>query len=122
MDSNRIVVHRLARQQPTLLQVPTQCYSFDHAPVAAVFQTAGFVRKWWPNQWAMQAVNNPSPPTPMIKLLANIFRGFSLVFGITAPPPDQDERPFVFLWLGIIAVVIVFCVLLLFVVSKLHVG
>ncbi len=58
----------------------------------------------------------------MIKLLANIFRGFSLVFGITAPPPDQDERPFVFLWLGIIAVVIVFCVLLLFVVSKLHVG
>jgi hypothetical protein len=58
----------------------------------------------------------------MIKLLANIFRGFSFVFGITAPPPDQDERPFVLLWLGIIAVVIVFCVLLFFVVSKLHVG
>jgi hypothetical protein len=58
----------------------------------------------------------------MIKFLANIFRGFSLVFGVTAPPPGQDERPFVFLWLGIIAVVIGFAVLLFYVLSHLHVG
>jgi hypothetical protein len=58
----------------------------------------------------------------MIKLLANIFRGFSLVFGVTAPPPGQDERHFVFLWLGIVAIVIGFFVGLLFVVAHLHVG
>jgi hypothetical protein len=58
----------------------------------------------------------------MIKFLANIFRGFSFVFGITAPAPGQDERKFVFVWLGIIALVMVFCGLLVFVVSKLHVA
>ena len=57
----------------------------------------------------------------MIKFLANIFRGFSLVFGVTAPPPGQDERPFVFIWLGIIAVVIGFAVLLFYGLSHLHV-
>jgi hypothetical protein len=58
----------------------------------------------------------------MIKFLANIFRGFSLVFGITAPPPGQDERPFVFLWIGVIAVVIAFSVLLFLIISHLHVA
>jgi hypothetical protein len=57
----------------------------------------------------------------MIKFLANIFRGFSLVFGITAPPPGEDERPFVLLWIGIIAVVIAFSVLLFLIISHLHV-
>jgi hypothetical protein len=58
----------------------------------------------------------------MIKLLASIFRGFSLVFGITAPPPGEGERRFVFLWLGIIAVVIAFTWLLFYALSHLHVG
>jgi hypothetical protein len=58
----------------------------------------------------------------MIKFLANLFRGFSLVFGITAPPPEQDERPFVFLWLGIIVVVAAFSVLLFYVLSRMHVA
>jgi hypothetical protein len=58
----------------------------------------------------------------MIKFLANLFRGFSLVFGITAPPPGENERPFVLLWLGIIAVVIAFSVLLFYTLSHLHVG
>ncbi len=58
----------------------------------------------------------------MIRFLANILRGFSFVFGITAPPPGENERPFVLLWLGIIAMVIVFFAILLLVVSKLHVG
>jgi hypothetical protein len=57
----------------------------------------------------------------MIRLLANIFRGFSLVFGITAPPPGEDERSFVLVWLGIIAVVIVFSGLLFYVLAHLHV-
>jgi hypothetical protein len=58
----------------------------------------------------------------MIHLLANIFRGASLVFGITAPPPGQDERSFVFLWLGIVGVVIVFSCVLFYVISHLHSG
>jgi hypothetical protein len=58
----------------------------------------------------------------MIKSLANLFRGFSLVFGITAPPPGGNERPFVLLWLGIIGVVIVFSVLLFYLLSHLHVA
>lgn len=58
----------------------------------------------------------------MFKILANIFRGFSLVFGITAPPPGEDERHFVMLWLGIIAITIVFFVGVLIAMSHLHVG
>jgi hypothetical protein len=58
----------------------------------------------------------------MIKFLANLFRGFSLVFGITAPPPGENERPFVLLWLGIISIVIAFSVLLFYTLSHLHVG
>jgi hypothetical protein len=58
----------------------------------------------------------------MIRFLANIFRGFSLVFGITAPPPGEDERSFVLLWIGIIAVVIAFAVLLFLIISHLHVA
>jgi len=58
----------------------------------------------------------------MMKFLANLFRGFSLVFGITAPPPGENERPFVLLRLGIIAVVIAFSVLLFYTLSHMHVG
>jgi hypothetical protein len=58
----------------------------------------------------------------MMKFLAELFRGASLIFGITAPPPGEGERSFVYLWLGIIAVVIVFTVLLFYFLSKVHVG
>ena len=57
-----------------------------------------------------------------IKRLADLFRGFSLVFGISAPPPEQDQRQFVMLWLGIVAVTILFFVGVLFAISHLHVG
>jgi hypothetical protein len=57
-----------------------------------------------------------------IKRLADLFRGLSLVFGISAPPPDQDQRQFVMMWLGIIAGTILFFVGLLFAISHLHVG
>ena len=58
----------------------------------------------------------------MIKRLADVFRGFSLVFGISAPPPGQDERKFVMLWLGIITITILFFMGVLFAISHLHVG
>ena len=58
----------------------------------------------------------------VIRTLANIFRGLSFVFGISAPPPGQDERQFVTLWLGIITVTILFGIGVLFAISHLHVG
>jgi hypothetical protein len=58
----------------------------------------------------------------VIKRLADLFRGFSLVFGISAPPPEEDQRQFVMLWLGIIGVTILFFLGVLFALSHLHVG
>ena len=58
----------------------------------------------------------------LIKRLADLFRGFSLVFGISAPPPEQDQRQFVMLWLGIVSFTILFFVGVLFAISHLHVG
>ncbi len=58
----------------------------------------------------------------IVTMLANIFRGLSLVFGISAPPPDQDQRQFVMLWVGIVAVTILFFVGVLFAISHLHVA
>ena len=42
----------------------------------------------------------------MIRFLANIFRGLSYIIGVTAPAPGQNERSFVFWWIGMIAVVL----------------
>ena len=58
----------------------------------------------------------------MINRLAELFRGFSMVFGISAPPPEQDQRQFVMLWLGIIAITILFFAGVLLGISHLHVG
>jgi hypothetical protein len=58
----------------------------------------------------------------MISFLANIFRGVSFIMGITAPPPGEDERSFVFLWLGIIVFVAVFVVLLFYAISRIHIS
>jgi hypothetical protein len=43
----------------------------------------------------------------MISFLADIFRRMSYVVGISSPPPGEQERQFVFLWLGMIAIVVV---------------
>lgn len=56
----------------------------------------------------------------MIKFLANLFRGLSYVLGITAPPPEQDQRSFVFMWLGIVVFVVAFCVVLFYALSRMH--
>jgi hypothetical protein len=56
----------------------------------------------------------------MIKFLANLFRGLSYVLGITAPPPEQDQRSFVFMWLGIVVFVVAFCVALFYALTRMH--
>jgi hypothetical protein len=56
----------------------------------------------------------------MIKFLARLFRGFHLIFGISAPPEDGNERTFVFAWLGIIACIIGFAVFLLYIIPSLY--
>jgi len=56
----------------------------------------------------------------MINLLASLFRGLSFIFGISAPPPEEDQRSFVFMWLGIIAVLLVFCGALFYAISHMR--
>lgn len=56
----------------------------------------------------------------MIDFLANLFRGLSFIFGITAPPPEQDQRSFVFMWLGMIVVLLSFCAVLYYAISRVH--
>lgn len=55
----------------------------------------------------------------MIRFLANFFRGLSYVVGMTAPPPGQNEKSFVFLWLGVIAFLIIAAPVIFYVVLKL---
>jgi hypothetical protein len=58
----------------------------------------------------------------MINFLSNIFRGLSFVFGISAPPPNQDQRPFVYMWLGIIGFLGLFFAALFYFIWHIHVG
>jgi len=44
----------------------------------------------------------------MIHFLANFFRMIHGMIGITAPQPGYNERAFVFLWLGLIAFLLLF--------------
>jgi hypothetical protein len=56
----------------------------------------------------------------MIDFLANLFRGLSFIFGITAPPPEQDQRSLVLMWLGMSVVLSSFCALLYYAISRVH--
>jgi hypothetical protein len=58
----------------------------------------------------------------MIKFLANLFRGVSYIFGVSAPPPGENERPFVFMWLGIIVFGAAVSALLLYLILGMHVS
>jgi hypothetical protein len=62
-----------------------------------------------------------SPSSKVIKFLAGVFRGMSFIVGMTAPAPGEDERRFVFLWLGMIGVVILSCLLLFYLISHVPV-
>ena len=48
----------------------------------------------------------------MIKFLAEIFRGFHYIIGISEPPPGTSDRTLVFAGLGIIAFIVAFGVIL----------
>ncbi len=45
----------------------------------------------------------------MMHFLANLFRMIHRMIGITAPQPRVNERPFVFMWLALIAFILLFC-------------
>ncbi len=48
----------------------------------------------------------------MIKFLAQLFRGLHYIVGISEPPPGASDRTFVFAWLGGIAFIVAFFVIL----------
>ncbi len=56
----------------------------------------------------------------MTKLLAKFFRGLHLIFGVSAPPEGQNERAFVLIWLGVLAFLVAFGVLLSYLVPYLY--
>ena len=66
---------------------------------------------------AMQAVR---PGRKLIRFLASIFRGASYIVGVSAPSNEEEERRFVFLWLGIIVTTVIFFALLFLVLSRMH--
>jgi hypothetical protein len=56
----------------------------------------------------------------MIRFLARFFRGLHLIFGVSAPPEGQNERAFVFTWLGILVVIVALGALLVYLVPYLY--
>ena len=56
----------------------------------------------------------------MIKFLAKFFRGLHLIFGVSAPPEGQNERTFVFIWLGILALLAAFGAFLIYLIPHLY--
>jgi hypothetical protein len=50
----------------------------------------------------------------MIKFLAQIFRGFHYIVGISAPPPGTSDRTFVFAWLGGVTFFVAFFMILVY--------
>jgi hypothetical protein len=56
----------------------------------------------------------------MIKFLASLFRGLHLIFGVSAPPPGQNERSFVLAWLGILGFLAGVGVLLTYLIPHLY--
>lgn len=56
----------------------------------------------------------------MVKLLAELFREVHYIIGISLPPPGTSDRRFVVLWLGSIAVVLAFSVIVFYIIIALH--
>jgi len=56
----------------------------------------------------------------MIKFLAQLFRGFHYIVGISAPPPGTSDRTFVFARLGGIAFIVAFAMILFYVIHFLY--
>ena len=53
-------------------------------------------------------------------MLARFFRGLHLIFGVSAPPEGQDELTFVLIWLGALAFVVAFGILLIYLVPHFY--
>ena len=57
----------------------------------------------------------------MIKFLAQLFRGLHYIVGISAPPPGASDRTLVFAWLGGIAFIVAFfMILVLYIIPFLY--
>ena len=52
----------------------------------------------------------------MIKVLADFFRGFSMIMGVSAPSEVMDDRKYVLMWLGIFAGAAVVAAVLLYLI------
>jgi hypothetical protein len=50
----------------------------------------------------------------VIKFLAQLFRGFHYIVGISEPAPGTSDRAFVFAWLASIAFIVAFCIILFY--------
>ena len=57
----------------------------------------------------------------MIHFLASLFRGVHFILGITAPPPGQNERTFVLIWLGVIGAVLLLFAGMLYLIPYFYV-
>ena len=64
--------------------------------------------------------NRGSKAAIMIKALAKFFRGMHLIFGVSAPPEGQNERTFVLIWLGVLALLGALVVFLTYLVPHLY--
>jgi hypothetical protein len=56
----------------------------------------------------------------MIKLLANFFRAFHLIVGISLPPPSVSDGRFVLWWVGGISVISGLFALMFYIVLRLN--
>ena len=56
----------------------------------------------------------------MIKFLAQLFRGLHSIIGISEPPPGTSDRMYVFAWLGGIAFIVAFAMILFYVIPFLY--
>jgi hypothetical protein len=56
----------------------------------------------------------------VIRTLARFFRGLHLIFGVSAPPEGQNERTFVFVWLGVLAFLAAFGAFLIYLIAQLY--
>ena len=54
----------------------------------------------------------------MIRFLATLFRTLHFVIGVTAPPPGENDRGFVLMWLGICAFGLLWCAFLYYLMQN----
>jgi hypothetical protein len=56
----------------------------------------------------------------VIKLLAEFFREFHYIVGISLPPPSTSDRTFVFVWLSSVAGGVAFCAIMFYIIPLLY--